>query len=302
MALANCTTIAGADGRELKEHGSAFFPIAGYYDDLRLEAVPWHWHEELEAAVVTEGMAELLVEKEKYFVKEREGFFVNTGVLHAVNVSSSAGCRMHSLVFHPRLVGGSMESVFWQNYIQPLISKNSFQSLLLNEMFPWHIQACDFIETAWHAVENEEAGYEIQVRNALSDLVFLLTRYQPTVQKEPSERELRDAQRIRTMLQYIQNHYMEEIDMAKIAGSAMISISECLRCFHKTIGMTPIRYVKQFRIQKAVELLLSTEKKVGNIGVECGFLDTSYFTKVFRELKGCTPGEYRSRKNGSLKQ
>lgn len=59
MALANCTTIAGADGRELKEHGLAFFPIAGYYDDLRLEAVPWHWHEELEAAVVTEGMAEL---------------------------------------------------------------------------------------------------------------------------------------------------------------------------------------------------------------------------------------------------
>lgn len=297
MALADCTTATGKDGQELKKHGSAFFPIAGYDDDLRLEAVPWHWHEELEAVVVTEGMIELLVEKEKYLVKEREGFFVNAGVLHAVNVSESVGCRMHSLVFHPRLVGGSPESVFWQNYIQPLILQKSFHSLLLNKTLSWHVQACNFIETAWYAIESEGEGYEIRVRNALSELVLLLTHYQPVDQKEPSERELRDAQRIRVMLQYIQSHYTDEIDMAQVAGSAKISISECLRCFHKTIGVTPIQYVKQFRIQKAAELLLSTEKRISSIGAECGFLDISYFAKVFRELKGCTPGEYRNREN-----
>lgn len=87
---------------------------------------------------------------------------------------------------------------------------------------------------------------------------------------------------------------MEELNTAQIAGSAMVSESECLRCFHKTIGMPPIQYMKQFRVQKAAELLLSTEKKIGDIGAECGFLDTSYFTKVFREMKGCTPGMYRS--------
>ena len=97
------------------------------------------------------------------------------------------------------------------------------------------------------------------------------------------------------MLQYIQEHYSEETDTAQIARSAMISESECLRCFHKSIGMPPIRYLKQFRIQKAAELLMSTDKKAGDIGAECGFLDTSYFTKVFREIKGCTPGEYRRR-------
>ena len=144
-------------------------------------------------------------------------------------------------------------------------------------------------------MEKKETGYEFQVRNALSQLILLLRLHQPMPQKEPSQRELRDARRIRTMLQYIQEHYSEETDTAQIARSAMISESECLRCFHKSIGMPPIRYLKQFRIQKAAELLMSTDKKAGDIGAECGFLDTSYFTKVFREIKGCTPGEYRRR-------
>ena len=257
MALKTCVTITGEDGRELKEHGSAFFPAGNYYDDLRQEAVPWHWHEEMEAVVVVEGMAELLVETERYQVKAGEGFFINAEALHAFEVSSMEECRMHSLVFHPRLVGGSMESVFWQSYIQPLVENHCFQSALLNETLPWHSQACGCIEDAWQAMEKKETGYEFQVRNALSQLILLLRLHQPMPQKEPSQRELRDARRIRTMLQYIQEHYSEETDTAQIARSAMISESECLRCFHKSIGMPPIRYLKQFRIQKAAELLMS---------------------------------------------
>ena len=76
----------------------------------------------------------------------------------------------------------------------------------------------------------------------------------------------------------------------------MVSESECLRCFHHMIGIPPIQYVKQLRIQKAADLLLTTNKKVGAIGAECGFPDTSYFTKTFRETMGCTHGKYRKQK------
>ena len=61
------------------------------------------------------------------------------------------------------------------------------------------------------------------------------------------------------------------------------------------IGCTPIRYVKQVRIQKAAELLASTKRKISDIGAECGFQEMSYFAKIFRELKGCTPGDFRKR-------
>lgn len=56
---------------------------------------------------------------------------------------------------------------------------------------------------------------------------------------------------------------------------------------------TPIRYLKQVRIQKAAELLTATDWKISDIGAECGFQEMSYFAKTFRELKGCTPGMFR---------
>ena len=113
---------------------------------------------------------------------------------------------------------------------------------------------------------------------------------------------MRDGERIKIMLQYIQEHYNEELILAKIAESAAVSENECLRCFRSMIGSTPIQYVKQVRIQKAADLLLSTNRKISDIGAECGFQEMSYFAKTFRELKGCTPGEFRRKMAGSIEQ
>ena len=73
----------------------------------------------------------------------------------------------------------------------------------------------------------------------------------------------------------------------------MVSPSEGLRCFHNTIGQTPIQYTKYYRVQRAAEALLSTDKKIAEIGGECGFQEMSYFAKAFREVLGMTPSEYR---------
>lgn len=293
MSLSFCDTKTNRQGRELVEHGSALFPIACYDNDFSEAAVPWHWHDELEAVIITEGAAIIFAGSEKYLVKQGEGFFINAGVLHAVREAESTGCRLHSVVFHPRLVGGSMDSVFWQNYIRPLLQNQSLRCIHFDCTALWHQEIIDTIETIWQSAATENSGYELQVRNAASQLVFLLNNNRPAIQNRPSDKELRDAERIKTMLQYIQEHYMEQLNTSQIAESIMVSESECLRCFHNTIGTPPIQYLKQFRIQKAAQLLLATRKKVGDIGAECGFQDTSYFTKTFRELKGCTPGEYR---------
>ena len=114
-----------------------------------------------------------------------------------------------------------------------------------------------------------------------------------------SAKALRTAERSKTMVQFIQTHYAEELTTAEIARSAAVSESECLRCFRATIGISPIRYLRQFRVQKAMELLDGTAMKVAEVGARCGFSDNSYFTKVFHELKGCSPSEWRERKKGS---
>lgn len=138
----------------------------------------------------------------------------------------------------------------------------------------------------------EEPGYEFQARAALSDVVFLLVSHAPAGRALP-KKALRNADRIKTMLQYIQAHYAEDIRLEDIAASAAISTSECLRCFRGMIGTTPNQHLRRYRAQRAAELLCGTGLRVTDIALQCGFQDESYFARAFRQVYGCGPTEYR---------
>ena len=293
MPLSSCNTTVDSQGRELLEHGTVQFPVACYHDDLQENEVPWHWHEELEAVVVTEGSTIVVAGNQKYTIHAGEGFFINTGVLHGCWNMDTSACRYHSVVFHPRLVGGSIDSVFYQNYVLPLTENRSLESIHLKPSVHWQAEMLKSIEDGWYACVQEPVAYEFTVRQALSELVILLHCNLPAASCQPSEKAMRDGERIKAMLQFIHDHYAEELNTAIIAGSASVSKSECLRCFRSTIGTTPIQYVRQYRLQQVCQLLTSTQEKIADIAARCGFQDISYFTKIFRETKGMVPSKYR---------
>lgn len=291
-----CETRVDEQGKELLEHGSISFPVGYYYDDLQRWPVQWHWHEELELAVVTEGRTVVAVDSHRYEIEAGGGFFVNAGVLHGCRNLGDGTCRFHSLVFHPRLVCGSLDSVFWHKYVQPVVENASLKGICFDPANPWHREVLDRTEAAWQSCAKGGAGYEFLVREQLSGAVFQISEHTESGVGILSEKSQRDELRIKQMLQYIHSHFAEEISLGQIAGSAMISESECLRCFRSTIGTTPIRYLKVYRLQQAEKLLRTTQEKIVDIGVQCGFQDMSYFAKAFRSSWGCAPAQYRARR------
>lgn len=282
-------------GMELREHGTAAFPIAHYGGDWKESSVPLHWHDELEAGFVTAGQVTMYVGKEKVTLREGDGFFVNSGIPHAFLEGPATESRQRSVVFDPVLVGGRVDSVYWQRYVQPLISATSLPWYHFRRDTAWHCNAIRAIESAWHCCEQAEAEYEFEVRHCLSHLLALLTRHLPAEHPAQARRISRDNERIKIMMRYIQDHFTEELTTGAIARSALISVSECLRCFHNTIGLTPIQYTKYYRIQRAAALLQSSDRKIAEIGADCGFQEMSYFAKAFREIMGITPSEYRKK-------
>jgi len=299
MGLNECNTTVGSDGRELLEHGSVAFPIACYADDFHAGDVPWHWHEEWEAVVITRGSCLIAAGNYKITLRAGEGFFVHSGVLHGCWDESCSGCLFHSMVFHPRLVGGNPDSIFHQKLVQPLLDHTGPELIVLRPDIPWQKQALDTIELAWQqTVREEDDFFPFRVRAALSEFIWLLRSHLSPDSSQISSKGLRDAKRIKAMLSCIHAHFGSALTTAEIAASASVSESECLRCFRTTIGTTPIQYLKQYRIRQAARLLRETHGKVSDIASTCGFEDLSYFTKVFRENTGYAPTEYR--KNASL--
>lgn len=96
------------------------------------------------------------------------------------------------------------------------------------------------------------------------------------------------------MLEFIHGHFAENITLDDIAKSANIGGRECLRCFRKTIQLSPIQYLLKYRIMQGAELLMeNSERSVSEISVLCGFDSPSNFSKMFKRFYSCTPREYR---------
>lgn len=293
MALSECCVRTDSHGQELADHGTGAFPVACYHDDFHTLNVPWHWHPEWEAVYIVEGNCTVAAGQQKMKLHAGDGFFINSGVLHGCWDLDGTGCVFHSVVFHPRLIGGSLDSAMHLNYVLPLMENSALEWMPLYRACPWQQEALEAIETAWQSFRWSEPGYEFSVRSALSTLSFLLWKNMPQVPSAGGKKALRENDRIKTMLAYIHKKFGSDLTVSQIAAAASVSESECLRCFRSAIGTTPIQYLKQYRIQQAACLLISTGKRISDIAQQCGFQDISYFTKSFREQMHCTPSQYR---------
>lgn len=296
MALLSCDTIVDERGLELLSHGTEEFPVGCYHDDLTTQVVPWHWHNELELVIVAEGTAAIKAGSETYLVHAGDGVFTNSGVFHTDANAGEGVCRFHSVVFHPVLVGGSYDSIFWRKYLRPLLDDNALQGIHLRRENPWQKAALDAAERAWQSCVQEEIGYPFTVRSNLSQLIFLICENRTSPAVQPNAKQLRDSQRMKRMLQFMATHYQDPITLRQIAQSAALSQSECLRCFQSVIHTTPMRYLRDYRLQQAAEQLLRCGESVSDVAQRCGFQEMSYFSKVFRQKYQCSPTEFRKRK------
>ena len=292
----NCPSdiVADGEGRELVQHGSALFPIACYAEDVKSYSVAWHWHEEFEFILAVKGPLTVDVNKTQLVLRTGQGVFINSGVLHAVEQAESGNALLHSGVFHPRLVGG-MDTIFWQKRICPLLQPGAPAFFLLDSGTAWQREALACLQDAWQAVADEPPDYENEARYRLTTVLRLLGAQCEEGGVKVSQQEQIAAERMKQMLRFVEEHYAEELTVERIAACVALSESACLRSFRQLLGITPIQYVKQFRVEKAAELLRSTRLRTGEIGAECGFTDGSYFIKTFRELKHCNQKEYRQR-------
>lgn len=303
MALSDCNVTIDQSNKELVQHGQTMFPIACYDDNLSAMSVPWHWHDDFEFIIMTEGVAHVQIENRTLSLHKGDAVFINTAILHSIDRATIGHSRCHSLVFHARLIGGSIDSIFWQKLITPIIQDKFFRYLSLDHTIDWQVEIINLFATAWNAVAKETDDYENDVRYYLSKAFRLLNAHRQTTNTISSKQEQRNAERLKIMIQYIEDNYANELSLHMIAASANISESACLRCFRQVIDSTPIRYLMQYRIEKASDLLKYSNEYSNEIAILCGFSDISYFSKCFRETKGCTPLEFRKtfrQKNSSI--
>ena len=96
---------------------------------------------------------------------------------------------------------------------------------------------------------------------------------------------------------YIESNFKEAISLEQMARMANMSKHHFVRLFRREVNMSPVRYLKFVRIQRAKHLLKRPDLKIFTIAMQVGFRDVSNFNKNFKEFEGCTPSRYQAGKD-----
>lgn len=98
---------------------------------------------------------------------------------------------------------------------------------------------------------------------------------------------------IHRSVKYIESHYnRQDLYTPMLAEMSDMGETYYRSIFISVFGVAPTRYIQQYRVDKAKELLLNSTGSVEDIAVAVGFANSSYFCKVFKTITGLTPSEF----------
>ncbi len=275
---------------EGKQHGTVEFPAEYYYVDKEHPQyhMAFHWHKEWEIIRILKGSFLLHADEEEYEAQAGDTFLLRDGMLHG---GTPTDCIYECFVFDLHGLFRNMDAV--KKYLRPIYR---------NRVLPWirfpreQEDVNAIVEELLTAFRRQEGPCprELIALGNISRLFALILEkgyvLQETVTPQTSSRKV--AQ-LKTVLEYIESHFSSKLTLEELAGVAGMSPKYFCRFFRSVTQQTPMDYVNYYRIERAGNLLSSTDLSITGVGMECGFNDGSYFVKAFKKYKGVTPKQYR---------
>lgn len=254
--------------------------------------IPEHWHEDIEYFYVVEGCIEFMVNGKNMHIEKGEGICVNSKRIHSNWSNKGDYCEFICLAIHPSYMCAS--NYIEQKYVTPILSPGSNDYILLKQT-DWTKCIIDEILNIF-AAENNTKALELKIIEAsFKCLRYMHENIDFSMAKQAAPIH---ANTFKSMMSFIQDHYMEKISLDDIAASGNVGKTLCAKIFKRYVAKTPGDYLISHRITKSMELLTGTDLSVTDIAFQTGFTSGSHYTKTFREMVGCTPTEYRNTNPG----
>ena len=143
-------------------------------------------------------------------------------------------------------------------------------------------------------IENKEFNYEIICKSILNMFITYIIRSRSSLLfiEEPREKLNLECIKIKN---YIDSHYSQNITLDFLSNLTYMNKFHLVHTFTKQIGLSPINYAINKRIQEAKNLLSTTSYSIRDIASIVGFSNSSYFSQMFKKVAGLTPKNYRDK-------
>lgn len=276
---------------EIKQHGSRLFPFNIYPCTIPLDfpSVSLHWHREMELIYIKKGNGQIQLETENYHGKAGEIYVVPPGTLHALKNIKGCSMEYENIIFEMDFLGEGVADLCAGKFLVPLAAGRLLPAVGICEMDAHYEELKKCLEQMEDLCGTKERGYELGVKAAVLQMLFLLIRKYPSVGEVSSP----DRERLKNVLQEIMIRKGESVSVGEMAEFCGWSSSHFMRWFKKMTGISFTSYVNERKLAGAAEALRQTNDKIISISQESGFTNLSNFNRQFKSRYGVTPRQYR---------
>lgn len=281
------------DASEIIHYDTAGIPL--YIRESKLSAYPdmralCHWHEDIEWIRVVDGSMNYEVNGKKILLQKNDCIMINSRQMHYGFSQDYGECDFLCILFHPQLFTGFQP--LYQHYVLPVTENQGLEYLYYSSGSEEASKASALLDRILQLKKAGNPAYEMEVIGAMHLLWGLIFESCRSI----AQNDRPEASEIaiqKTMVSYINQHYMEKITLSDIASSGNVCRSKCCSIFRRYLRQSPIDFLNAYRLKVSRRLLATTDTSITEIALSCGFNHLSYFSKLFLRCYGCTPRDYR---------
>ena len=251
---------------------------------------PPHWHSAIEIVYVIENDYNIIVNNKTYCLCENDVLFIASGDIHEINTHNNKGKRIF-IQFDISTLDGFGNVLL----VNPFLSQT--RHITKKNDAPLHALLANQITTIIAEYEKKDFAYPLSMNARVYDILVILSRHfidKVNIHTAATpEKKIHGLNKINNAFKYIEQTFKEEIGLKDVADAAGFSEFHFSRVFKEITEKSFVDYLKTFRIKKAEKLLLHSSDTITNIALSCGFNSIVTFNRAFKEVKGCTPSQYR---------
>ena len=250
-----------------------------------------HWHSALEIIMPVENYYTAEVNNTEYIINPDEILIIPPGMEHEL-IAPPTGKRFIFLLDISQLIGLKGFSGINTLLAEPLyVTRENYPNIhddiyqILVQMRNEYFYKNEYAElTIYSLMINMFVKFGYNHINT-TDLFPNVRLYK---QKEY-------VQKFNDLLDYIDKHYMEDLNLEDIADSIGFSKYHFSRLFKQYTNFTFCDYLCYRRIKAAELLLVQPDLSITEVALQSGFSSISTFNRIFKQQKNCTPSEFRTR-------
>jgi AraC-like DNA-binding protein len=231
---------------------------------------------EFQINYITEGEGILETREKQIAIKAGSVMVIHPNVWHRYRPLSNVGWTEHYVGF----TGETAERMIQSSEI---LRETAVIQIGFNE------EVIQLYDQILHQVKSEKPGYQ----QICSGLAMQVMGHIISVRKNKDIKQGYMEKSIQKACLLIRDNQTQNIQIEEIAKELKVNYSHFRKAFKRYTGLSPLQYHASLRLKQATDLLVNTDLSIKEISFDLGFCSVFYFSKLFKEKTGKTPGDYR---------